>query len=127
MSSLNFSIKDLLEFTVSAAVSVFTYKVIFPSTPEVRVRKTNSSLSIHHSLFLCSVCLTPVAAHRLSMKYERHDIFQGFLANLTMRNKTRVLSFTVTRANRKILPRPFSACARPSSASVSQPLKVVGT
>lgn len=98
---------SLLEFTVSAAVSVFTYKVIFPSTPEVRVRKTNSSLSIHHSLFLCSVCLTPVAANRLSMKYERHDFSQRFLANLTMRNKTRVLSFTVTRANIEILPRPF--------------------
>ena len=53
---------------------------------------------------------TPVAANRLSMKYERHDISQQFLANLTMRNKTRVLSFTVTRANIEILPRPFSAC-----------------
>src|SRR4029434_1526000 len=53
------------------------------------------------------VVITPVAAHRLSMKYERHDFSQRFLANLTMRNKTRVLSFTVTRANIEILPRPF--------------------
>src|SRR4029434_9463161 len=68
---------------------------------------------------------TPVAAHRLSMKYERHAISQRFLANLTMRNKTRVLSFTVTQANIDILPRPFSA--RPSSASVSHLLKVVDT
>ena len=52
---------------------------------------------------------TPVAGHRLSMKYERYDFSQWFLANLTMRNKTRVLSFTVTRANFEILPRPFSA------------------
>ena len=46
---------------------------------------------------------TPVAAHRLSMMCERHDISQQFLANLTMRNNTRVLSFTVTRANIEIL------------------------
>ena len=55
------------------------------------------------------ILVTPVAAHRLSMKYERYDFSQRFLANLIMGNKTRVLSFTVTRANIEILPHPFRA------------------
>ena len=60
---------------------------------------------------------TPVAGNRLSMNYERHDFSQLFLANLTLRNKTRVLLFTVTRANIEILPCPFSA--RPSLGVVT--------
>src|SRR4029434_9293233 len=46
--------------------------------------------TVHKSI--CVRC-TPVAAHRLSMKYERHYFSQRFLANLTLRNKTRVMLF----------------------------------
>ena len=65
--------------------------------------------SYFHVISTCIKYHTLVAGNRLSMNYERHDFSRRFLANLTMRNKTRVLSFTLTRANIEILPRPFSA------------------
>ena len=61
-------------------------------------------------MYFTHLLITPVAAHRLSMHYERHDFFQRFLANLTLRNKTRVLLFTVTQANIALLVRVQRIC-----------------